>query len=62
MGKGLAPLFNRGSINSEDSGSYSPIKQWQEISLDGMSVKGPGLGPLIDDEFLVNVMGAIFIL
>ena len=28
-----------------------------EASLDGMNDGGPGLGPMIDEEFLLNVVG-----
>ena len=46
-----------GFINSGISGKYSAVKQGQEVPFDGMSLGGSGLGPLIDEEVLMNVVG-----
>ena len=54
--KDTAPMLKWGVINSGESRPSSPVDQGQEVSLDGMCIGGPGLSPLIDDEFLMNVI------
>ena len=51
-----SPVLKSGSINSGDSEPSPPVKQGQEIFLDGISFRGTGIGPLVD-EFLMNVVG-----
>ena len=59
-GKYFAPILNRGPINSGESGPSSPVKLGQKVSLYGMSLGGSDLRPLIDEEFLINVLGINF--
>ena len=49
--------FKRWIFNCGDSGPSSSVKQGQEVSLAGMKLGRSALGPLIDEEFLMNVVG-----
>jgi len=50
-------MHEQGPINRGISGPSSTVYQGQEVSVDGMSLSGPDLGLLIDEEFLMNVAG-----
>ena len=50
-------MLQRAFINNRESGPSSPVKQVKEVFMDGMSLGGPSLGPLIDEEFSLNVVG-----
>jgi len=52
----LAPMLKHGLINSGVFRLSLPVKHEQRVSLDGRSIGGPGLGLLIDEEFLMNTV------
>ena len=54
---GLTHMLKRGFIYNGDPGPSSSIIQGAEVSLNGMSLRGPSPDPLIDKELLINVVG-----